>query len=151
MSQKEKSKNDKAWESLFKEFKILEMINKNGYFEITSKQINKFRESRLMAKFDHAIKLPKIFRQNKLTILPISRYKYWIGDFDIYQKINYPDKLDLIPVEFPEDIESIDCTNLYSECAALNCAFNIRIIDDLVGEKMRCRSFLLMPSQQHGE
>lgn len=61
------TKNDIAWEALFEKYSILEKINEIGYFEIESNSINEFRESRLMAKFDHYHTLPKILskQQNK--------------------------------------------------------------------------------------
>jgi hypothetical protein len=89
-----------------------------------------------MAKFDHYVNLPIIFKENQLSILPVSRYKYVIGNFDTYFKIINNNDVEVIPVDFPEEIESIDYTNLYSESSALNCAFNAGIIDDLVGEKV---------------
>ncbi|WP_413172904.1 type II restriction enzyme [Anabaena azotica] len=70
---KPKNKNDIAWEALFEKYSILENIYEIGYFEIESNSINEFRESRLMAKFDHYDTLPTIFKQHKLSILPISR------------------------------------------------------------------------------
>ena len=62
---KPKTKNDIAWEALFEKYSILEKIHEIGYFEIESNSINEFRESRLMAKFDHYDTLPTIFEQNK--------------------------------------------------------------------------------------
>ncbi|WP_290879667.1 hypothetical protein [Fischerella sp.] len=47
--QRQKSKNDIAWEKLFQKYHILENISKIGFFEIDSASINEFRESRLMA------------------------------------------------------------------------------------------------------
>ncbi|MEG4588063.1 translation elongation factor [Microcoleus sp. MOSTC5] len=135
MSKSQKTANDKAWEILFERHKILEEVEKNGFFEIASGQINQERESRLMAKFDHSVNLPEIFRDNHLSILPISRSKYVIGKFDTHLKVKYDSKIEVIPFEFPPGIESIDYTNLYSESSALHCAFTIGIIDDLFGEK----------------
>ncbi|MFB8798511.1 MAG: translation elongation factor [Microcoleus sp.] len=135
MSKNKKTANDRAWETLFERHKILEEVEKNGFFEIESAQINQERESRLMAKFDHSVNLPDIFRDNHLSILPISRSKYAIGKFATHLKVGYDREIEVIPVEFPAEIESIDYTNLYSESSALHCAFNIGIIDDLVGEK----------------
>lgn len=130
-----KTANDKAWEILFERHSILEEVEQNGFFEIASAQINRERESRLMAKFDHSVNLPQIFRENHLSILPISRSKYAIGKFATHLKVGYDSQIEVRSVEFPAGIESIDCTNLYSESSALHCAFNIGIIDDLVGEK----------------
>ena len=135
MSKSQKTANDKAWEILFERHKILEEVEKSGFFEIASGQINQERESRLMAKFDHSVNLPDIFRDNYLSILPISRSKYVIGKFDTHFEVKYDSELEVIPFEFPPGIDSIDYPNLYSESSALHCAFNIGIIDDLFGEK----------------
>lgn len=133
---KEQTKNDKAWELLFQEYKIIEEVSNKGFFEIESSQINKYRESRLMAKFDHHINLPKIFRENQLSILPISRSKYVIGNFDTHFEVTENSDIEVIFFDFSDEIESIDYTNLYSESSALNCAFIAGIIDDLIGEKV---------------
>jgi hypothetical protein len=135
MKKIKKTANDKAWEKLFETHKILEEVARNGFFEIESDQINKQRQSRLMAKFDHSVNLPDIFRANHLSILPISRSKYVIGKFDTHFEVKYDSEIEVIPFEFPPGIESRDYTNLYSEISALHCAFNIGIIDDLFGEK----------------
>jgi hypothetical protein len=94
------------------------------------------RESRLMAKFDHFVNLPQIFKENQLSILPTSRSQYAIGHFETHCKVEYGDRIALEIVDFPPMIESIDYTNLYSESAVLNCAFNTGIIDRLAGETM---------------
>jgi hypothetical protein len=135
MKKTKKTANDKAWETLFETHQILEEVARNGFCEIQSAQINKQRQSRLMAKFDHSVNLPDIFRANHLSILPISRSKYVIGKFDTHFEVKYDSEIEVIPFNFPPGIESIDYTNLYSESSALHCAFNIGIIDDLFGEK----------------
>lgn len=132
---RKKTANEKAWEILFESHKILEEVDKNGFFEIESVQINKERESRLMAKFDHSVNLPEIFRENHLSILPISRSKYVIGKFCTHFEVKYDSEIEVIPWPFSPGLESIDYTNLYSESSALHCAFNIGIINDLVGEE----------------
>ena len=131
------TKNDVAWEKLFERYKILEEVNKNGCFKIEASQINQERESRLMAKFDHIVNLPKIFKDNKLSILPLSRSQYIIGHFSTHLPVKYNLEIKTIPWQFPREIETIDYTNLYSESSALHCAFNIGIIDDLVESKSR--------------
>ena len=77
MSVSEVSKNQSAWQKLFDKYRILDGIENSGFFEITSTQINEFREARLMTKFDHKINLPDIFDKNRLSILPISRGGLW--------------------------------------------------------------------------
>ncbi|MBD2039391.1 type II restriction enzyme [Microcoleus sp. FACHB-672] len=126
------TKNDESWKKLFEQYNILEEVSKNGLFKIRAAQINEERESRLMAKFDHHVNLPEIFREHKLSILPISRNEYVIGHFDSYCSVEYNKETEVIPVNLPENIESIDYTNLYSESSALHCAFNIGIIDNLI-------------------
>ncbi|MGK7918832.1 MAG: translation elongation factor, partial [Trichodesmium sp.] len=116
------TKNDVAWQKLFEKYQILEKLNKNGCFKIEASQINQERESRLMAKFDHIVNLPKIFKDNNLSILPISRSQYIIGHFHTHLPVKYNLEINTIPWQFPREIETIDYTNLYSESSALHCA-----------------------------
>lgn len=126
------TKNDVAWEKIFLKYNVLNQIKDDGFFEIKSKQINDFRESRLMTKFDHLINRPTIFKNNKLSILPNSRSSYVIGNFQTHEPISY---LDQKPKSVESlDYESIEHTNLYSENSSLLYAFNSGIISDLVGE-----------------
>jgi len=126
------TKNDVAWEKIFLKYNVLNQIKDDGFFEIKSKQINEFRESRLMTKFDHLINRPNIFKNNKLSILPNSRSSYVIGNFQTHEPISY---LDQKPKSVESlDYESIEHTNLYSENSSLLYAFNSGIISDLVGE-----------------
>ncbi|MCH8519904.1 MAG: translation elongation factor [Nanoarchaeota archaeon] len=129
------SKTDKNWRLLFEKYNILEKVEKKGFFEISSKQINEFRESRLMTKFDHKRNLPKLFINNKLSILPLTRGTYIIARFEAYQEINYSKSVETIPIPKRYDLESLDYDNLYSESAALNCAFVSGIIKDVLGEE----------------
>ncbi|MCA1629345.1 MAG: hypothetical protein LC785_07315 [Acidobacteria bacterium] len=130
------SKNDVAWEELFETHRILARIEDSGVFEISSANINKLREARLMTKFDHKINLPIIFRQHDLTIQPNSRGTYLIGHFQSYQEIPAPPDTDedIESFQFPTEIETIDPTQLSSESAALLCAYNAGIINDLFEE-----------------
>ena len=71
--------NKEAWQLLFDKYNILEEINQNGYFKITAKQINEYREARLMTKFDNSANLPELFKDNNLAILPITSNSYMIA------------------------------------------------------------------------
>lgn len=128
------TKTDKAWEILFDQHKILQKVQRNGFFEIKAKEIKKVREPRLMAKFDHLSHLPKLFKDNGLSILPISRSSYVIGEFDVYEKVSYNPKLKPIQVAFPSEITTIDPTNLYSESSALHCAHVTGMMEMVLGE-----------------
>lgn len=78
------TRNDIAWNTLFERFNILDEVHRQGRYVISANDIKQEREPRLMSKFDHSINLPKIFRDNSLAILPISRGDYVISKFDAY-------------------------------------------------------------------
>lgn len=124
-----KTLNDKNWEKLFDKYSILNEIKDNGYFIITSSQINEFREARLMTKFDHISSLPKIFKKNNLGILPTKRGEYIISTFNAYQELQpIVDEPEII---YPkQDLISIDPKNIYSESIALNYAAINGIFED---------------------
>lgn len=134
MSSTQKTKNDKAWEKLFEKYNIKYEIEKNGYFTITSTQINEFREARLMTKFDNQKTLPQLFKDNSISILPISANSYILANFKLYENIPEIDT----PIEFkefPTYIESIDYNKINSEAIALNCAYISKIIEDFLDEE----------------
>lgn len=128
------TKNNMAWRKIFEKYNILEAIEREGVFEITSGQINEFREARLMTKFDHQKNLPKIFVENNLSILPITRGSYLISQFEAYQDF-VEIETEIIKIPFPTYIESIDYENITSEAAALNCAYISGIITDFVEDE----------------
>lgn len=130
----EVTKNDRAWAQLFDKYRILENIERNGYFEITSTQINQFREARLMTKFDHRINLPRLFAENNLAILPITRGKYIISHFEAYKDFE-PSAAEITRISLPEHIESIDCENISSESVAINCAYVSGILADFLEDE----------------
>ena len=144
-------KVDNQWENIFHDYPILKEIDRKGIYHITSTEINNYREARLMTKFDHRDNLPYIFTENNLRILPVTRGKYVIGNFEVYQDIDLDyDNLDFQEVSFPNWIESINPKNLYSETAALKGAFISGIINDIterdkiistVGGRMSTKSF----------
>jgi hypothetical protein len=133
-----RTKNDNSWEQLFQEYQILDHIERDGQFIISAAQINPVRQSRLMAKFDHRVNLPEIFRQYGLSILPISRSQYIIGYFKTHHDLDTLDEeIEAVPFQPPAGIESLDPANVYSEAAALSFAYNTGMIDDLIGEPFR--------------
>lgn len=128
------STNAEAWEILFKELNILKRIKKDGHFIITANKINEYREARLMTKFDSSDALPKIFKNNKLSILPIASGEYMIANFCTYksfEKINA--EIEKIPSL--DYIQSIDFNNINSESVAINCAYITEMLQDFLGEE----------------
>jgi hypothetical protein len=109
------------------------VLEQSNYFEISSSQINEFREARLMTKFDHKSQLPKLFADNNLSILPVSRGGYIIGEFEIFHKLS-EDNIEVEKITFPHFIETLDYQDITSEATAINCAFISRIIHDFTGE-----------------
>ena len=128
------TKNDKAWERLFDEHNILFRIENEGFFKISAEQIKKFREPRLMTKFDHKINLPNIFSKNNLSILPITRGDYLISHFDVWHDFEESDSR-IFQAYLPEQLQSLDSKNIFSETVALNCAFASGIIEDFIEDE----------------
>ena len=131
MSNPPKSLNDTAWEHLFAKYDILNRVDAQGLFEISAAQIKEFREPRLMAKFDHTINLPKIFSDNKLAILPITRGDYVISHFNAYHLFE-PADAPVTRLSLPAYIQSLNSDNISSEAIALNCAAASGIIADIL-------------------
>lgn len=129
------SKNDAAWEELFKRHSTLDSVTQDGFHQISATHINALREARLMTKFDHKIQLPKIFQDNNLTIQPNSRGTYVIGRFASYQDLPDDSSSPIEIIPFPPDIETISPDNLFSESMALLCAYNSGMIANLLGEE----------------
>lgn len=134
MSSLPKSLNDIAWEKLFIKYDILNQINAQELFKISATQIKEFREPRLMAKFDHTVNLPKIFSDNNLAILPITRGTYVISNFDAYHKFE-PDNAPITRVSLPTYIQSLDYNNIPSENIALSCAVAAGIVTEFLQDE----------------
>ncbi|MFN8673071.1 MAG: transcriptional regulator [Candidatus Sericytochromatia bacterium] len=115
-------KNNHHWEKIFNQYQILAKIEKDGHFIISSSEINKFREARLMTKFDCSTQLPEIFAKNNLALLPISRGNYIIANFKIFEPFE-ENNIEIEKISFPSYLESINYNNISSEAIALNCAY----------------------------
>lgn len=133
MSSSPKSLNDLAWERLFSKYDILNHIAANGQFQISATQIKEYREPRLMVKFDHKINLPKMFADNQLSILPITRGDYVISHFRAYHKFEN-DNAPVTRVSLPTYIQSLDSNNIHSETIALNCAVAAGIVAEFLND-----------------
>lgn len=126
--------NDKAWQKLFDKYNILKNIETTNIFKISASQIREFREPRLMAKFDHAKNLPKIFVDNDLSILPVTRSDYVISHFDVYH--NFEDSaLSVENFSLPSHIQTLSYDNITNEAMAINCAVASGIIADFISDE----------------
>lgn len=135
-SDNKKRKCDKIWEKIFEDHPVFEKINRNGYFKITSDEINSYKgaRARLLTKFDYKDTLPYIFQENNLNILPVTRGTYVISTFNAYHKLNIDTEIKPVRFNIPEWIHTIDYNNLTSEAKALNCAYVSGMIKDVAEE-----------------
>lgn len=125
------NKNNDAWLKLFDKYNIIDDICKNGRSIITAEQIKEFREPRLMTKFDHEMNLPNIFKENNLSILPITRGSYVIAPFKLYHQFEKTcEETKKIPL--PSYLQSLSPENISNEAMALNCAFSCGILADFL-------------------
>lgn len=122
---------DSAWRLLFEKYDILNHIERDGQFLISATQIKEFREPRLMAKFDHTINLPKLFKRNKLSILPLTRGDYVISHFDAYHRFETM-STEITNMSLPDHIQSLNVDSITSEAVALNCAYVSGIMGDFL-------------------
>lgn len=123
--------NDKAWLRIFDDYDIISEIEKNGEYRISASVIKKYREPRLMAKFDHSINLPIVFSINGLSILPVTRGDYVISHFNTYKWFEESSE-EIHRFSTPINIQSIDFSNITSESIAINSAFVSGILDDFL-------------------
>lgn len=128
--------NNDAWINIFEDLHILDKITTNKYYDISADEIKKRdgKEARLMTKIDHREHLPKIMRDNSLSILAIKNGLYRIAQNDPFIDINKVPQCDIKIVEQPKDIVSIDPLNLRSESASLDIAKISNILDEVFGE-----------------
>ena len=126
------------WDDIFSDYNIISEINTHGFFKIIADQIRKYKEPRLMTKFDFSKQLPTIFKSNDLGILPITNGEYIIGKFNLFKNISLTNYEDILPkkMQLPSYIETIDPDNIYSESNALNVALLSGMIKDSIGEEV---------------
>ena len=123
--------NDQAWERLFEKYRILEEVDRSGRFMISASQIKEFREPRLMTKFDHKVNLPDLFRDNRLSILPVTRGDYLISSFSAYQDFEEHAAAP-VKISIPPHLQSLLPEFLVSEAIALNCALACGVLGDFL-------------------
>lgn len=129
-----KLNTNQAWQQLFDDYNILDKIDSEGKYEIDAKQIKKYREPRLMAKFDCYQNLPDVFKKNKINILPTSRGSYVLGRFKLFQDLgDFPVDTLKINKAYVPNLETIDINNISSEAMAINVMALSSILSDFLG------------------
>ena len=125
-----------AWENIFEHYKLLEQIHKNGFVDISSKEVKAVdrEEPRILAKIDCREDLPPIMRENKLAILAIKNGLYRIAHMDPFIEIEENISTPIIEIEPPTDIICIDPFDINGESAALDLSAASGILDQVFGE-----------------
>lgn len=113
---------DKSWINIFNKYEIISKVKKNGYMDITADHIKAVegKEPRNLTKIDFREKLPKIMKEEGLSILAIKNGLYRIAKNDPFIDINEEISTKIIELSPPKDIISIDPFNIKSESAALD-------------------------------
>ncbi|WP_294488330.1 hypothetical protein [uncultured Mailhella sp.] len=124
---------EEAWNTLLMRYNIIQEVRQNGIFNITSAQINEYKEARLMAKWDSSESLPNALKSNKLNILPDSRSSYVISDFILYKEFpELTEKVEQMTQVQLENYETININNITSETSAINILVLSGILDDFL-------------------
>lgn len=135
---KQETDFNKCWREVFERYNILSRVRNDGYCDITAEEIKKIKEPRLLTKIDHLHNSPIVFEENKLSILPINRGTYRIGNMDIYQKFLGKEELfdnsNVKVVKKTDIIETIDFNNITSEAVAINSLYVGGILKDFLSE-----------------
>lgn len=133
-------KTDMAWARIFEDYPVLESIDHHGFFEISSAEIGKYREARLMAKFDSYDSLPAIFKRHKLNILPVSRSAYVVGHFQLFKKLPINGSHQMYQMNLM-DFETIDIQNITSEANAINVLILSKALDHFLNTPENFETF----------
>lgn len=132
-----KISTNKSWENIFDKFDIVNEIRKNKYFDITADQIKAVdgKEARLMTKVDFRENLPPIMIEEKLSILAIKNGLYRIAKNDPFIDIDKAIKTEIIELNPPKNIISIDPYNIKSESGALDISTITEMSKIVFGEE----------------
>ena len=115
-----KNKTESAWNAILEDYNIVENIESYGSYEIKASEIKKYREPRLMVKWDSIDNLPKALKRNSLNVIPNSRGSYIISDFNLYEQFPVLTKATtkIEHIDIPK-LETIDVDEITTESAAI--------------------------------
>jgi len=139
------TQNDDAWGKIFNSLPLLSEIEKNGFVYVSAEQLKNAsdkREPRLLAKQDTSELRPKVFRHNKLSMLPVENGKYIIFK-DEHARTYFPIKQILAEIPTEEykpakdyrGYQSLDVRSLSSESQALDFANLVSLLKTFTNEK----------------
>ncbi|MDZ7860652.1 MAG: hypothetical protein U5O15_08335 [Candidatus Krumholzibacteriota bacterium] len=133
------TKNQKAWKEIDKHLNLIEKIEEQGIYKISSTEIKDIsnREPRLMAKFDHSENRPEIFKENDISILPVARKDYVLLKFNSYCEVKYSDKNRMIDSSIIDDYETIDLKSITSEDNAIVISDISKMLSEFLDDEIK--------------
>lgn len=135
---------DNIWNDINRDFHFVDKISMDGQFIITANEIKPYKEPRLVTKFDSSEDLPQIFKDNHLSILPVSRGTYIISDIDTFMPLQeIKSKPKAVPVT--SNFTTVSLATISSESQAINFAISMGLIDRFVEDQ---RLFATLDSRQ---
>jgi hypothetical protein len=128
------SLNQKAWVELNNEVNILGLVERTGVAKLTTTQIRKYREPRLLTKIDEKSALPPFLAENDLAILPTSRSEFLVGHFDAFYEL--PNLTEQIAMPFKKSgLASLQPgVRPNSEATGILAAIDAGIFSDFIDE-----------------
>ena len=137
--------NDEAWGKIFERLSLLPLIEKDGFVYVSADDIKAAsdkREPRLLAKQDTKDSRPPIFKDNKLSILPVENGKYIIFRDESVKTYYHLEKIltevtaeEYQPAKDYREYQSLDVRNLSSESQAIDFAYLISLLKTFTNEK----------------
>jgi len=125
---------DRVWNSIEQDYHFLDVIGSEGSFVISSDAIKKYKEPRLVTKFDSSEDVPEIFKKYNLSILPINRGTYLISDIKTFLPLQEISQRP-VGVGVSDELTTARLCDISSESQAINYACGIGLIDQFVGEQ----------------
>jgi hypothetical protein len=131
------TKNQKGWLAIDKKTDFIKKLQRQKSFYITAEEIKKIsgREPRLMAKFDHSVNRPEIFRKHGISIFPVSGNAYRLVRFNSYISLEYTPSPVSLPASRLQSFESINASDISSEDKALIAAHLAGVFVHFLNEK----------------
>lgn len=132
--------NETVWSAILaKNPKILREIDRNGFYDIESMEIKKYREPRLACKIDFKEQIPKPLRSERLSVLAIKNGVYRIArtkPFIDLPSINPLESANVERFEIPAYIKALDPNAISSEAKALDAALLSGMLDHVFKDQV---------------
>lgn len=125
---------DRVWNSIEQDYHYLKEISSVGSFVISSDDIKKYKEPRLVTKFDTSEDVPEIFKRNHLSILPITRGTYLVSDIKTFLPLQEISQKP-VGIAVSDELTTARMSDISSESQAINYACGIGLFEQFIGEQ----------------